>query len=163
MKQVSKNFHKIMPIYRTLLIMYKGAGSLTSGQTKSVIKKDPGKEDKCVQGSRYSWCQRFCAQLWLFCFEIFTLEGRGGKECKFENKAHRTLDIINTSTPVHEEGLKNSKHSWTDVIRVWSPSYASNSHGRQTIYSTRRLRSAFQCRSTVDDRRSDGGQSILSD
>ena len=33
----------------------------------------------------------------LFCIEMCTPDGRGGKgrECKFQNKAHRTFDILN--------------------------------------------------------------------
>ena len=44
-----------------------------------------------------------------FCFEICITEGRKGRECIFENKAHRTFDIINTSTSVQSSlgtGLK---------------------------------------------------------
>ena len=47
--------------------------------------------------------------LCLLYFEICTPEGRGGekgqREWKFENKAHRTFDIIDTSTPVNQVKL----------------------------------------------------------
>ena len=52
--------------------------------------------------------------LYLICFEICTPEGGGEKmrECKFENKAHRTFDIINalTSNPL----LKTTENTVDD-------------------------------------------------
>ena len=52
-----------------------------------------------VQGCSYSFGQRFCV-----CFALKSAlqrgEGRKGRECKFQNKAQRYLDIINPLTPV---------------------------------------------------------------
>ena len=33
----------------------------------------------------------------MFCFEIFASEGREGRECQFQNKAHRTFLFIRNS------------------------------------------------------------------
>ena len=44
----------------------------------------------CVQGSRYLWCQTFCAR-----FLLKLKRGRIGNKCKFENNAHRTFDPRN--------------------------------------------------------------------
>ena len=49
---------------------------------------------------------------WAFCNEICTPEGRGRKrrECKFQNKPHRTFDLRNTFCPVlHSIGERSER------------------------------------------------------
>ena len=56
----------------------------------------------------------------MYCFQICPLEKRG-RECKFQNKAHRTFDITNNSTPAHRLGTiltdpSLSKHPFTRMF-----------------------------------------------
>ena len=46
--------------------------------------------------------------------------GRKGRECEFQNKAHRTLDPRNNFTPVQ----RRSEWSWARAAGVWLPRLA---------------------------------------
>ena len=59
--------------------------------------------------------------LCLFCLEICTGEGRKGRECKFQNKAHRTFNFRISCTGLHVKPMLFDTFCKTaDRVKIWS-------------------------------------------